>query len=104
MGEQHNRRNKRRLDNLEENPFTRPVFADHTDEYPDSQSVNGHVPDYVYTTALDETVIGEVEQRGDHSKHSQEQGEAFELFDSRGPFFENETVFYGKVDGLLDWL
>lgn len=94
MGKKHRKRQRERLNELEQNPFTDPIFADNSSEYPEPPTVNGHEPDYGYESVFGETVIGEVEERGDRSAHTLNQQLAFEGFDASSPFRDNETVFY----------
>ena len=94
MARKHTTRLNERLDELEQSPFCDVVAADHTDRYPDPKPVNGRVPDYKAQCGPT-TVVGEVEQAGDHSPHTQKQERAFTAFDNASPLQEFERVDYG---------
>lgn len=90
----HDRELDERLRQLERNPFCDPVAADHTDEYPDPEPVNGHIPDIKVDCAFGGGRIEEVEHRDDTSQHTRDQHSAFqEAADSNpGLGFEVEYV------------
>lgn len=103
----HNARLNKRLEELERNPFCTPVRADHTDNYPDPEPINGHIPDYVATCAFGPDIIGEVERRGDNSRHTRDQFEAFESAAEDSPLIDFEVSWVeddGDSGGVLDLL
>ncbi|RDZ44454.1 hypothetical protein C5B91_18060 [Haloferax sp. Atlit-10N] len=84
----HDKANLDRISELERNPLTEVVAADHTNQYPDPDSTGGHIPDYEYRDRLTgELIRGETEKCGDRSAHARSQRRAFE---SAGPFELNE--------------
>lgn len=101
----HNKRLNERLRELERSPICDPVRADHTDRYPDPEPVNGHIPDYVAECSLGPNVIGEVEERGDMSRHTQDQFEAFGSAAAESPMLDFEVAWFGDEEesgGLFD--
>lgn len=73
----HRRANNQRIRELEQNPVMEVTHADHTDEYPQPNPVNGHIHDYQAESIFGETIIGETERCGDNSQHSRSQRDAF---------------------------
>lgn len=91
----HDRANNRRLDQLERNPLWDVTHADHTNEYPQPDPIDGHIPDYQAQSVFGDTLIGETEQCGDHSQHAQSQRETFGRDAARTPDRQFELTEYG---------
>lgn len=103
----HDKRLNERLRELERNPFCDPVRADHTDRYPDPEPVNGRIPDYIAECAFGPNIIGEVEKRGNNSRHTQNQFEAFGSAAAESSMVDFEVTWVEDEEdsgGLLDWL
>ncbi len=91
----HRRANNRRIRELERNPLWEVTSADHTDDYPQPEEVDGNIPDYKAESIFGETLIGETERCGDNSLHSRNQQDAFGQSARRRPDRTFELNEYG---------
>ena len=91
----HRRANNRRIRELERNPLWDVTHADHTDDYPEPDLINGHIPDYRAESIFGEVLLGETERCGDNSRHSRDQREAFGQRARRRPNTSFELNEYG---------
>lgn len=104
MGREHNNKIDELAHRAELNPFERVVAADHTDDYPDPDPVNGHIPDLVTEDSWTGVqTLTEVESSTDQSSHAQEQAEAFGT-KAEDPMFDFETKFYDDEDAGFSFL
>lgn len=94
----HHGENNRRIQELERDPLWDVTHADHNDDYPQPEPVNGHIPDYVARSAFGQTLIGETERCNDNSQHAQSQQESFSQRASRSPMVDFELNEYGSCE------